>query len=55
MSEALHDLVDDILAAVFDGRGPDTAATVAAAEVAARLLSGGTSRADLDQRNGGIQ
>ncbi|ADZ70094.1 hypothetical protein [Polymorphum gilvum] len=49
MSEALHDLVDEILAAVFDGRGPDTPASIAAAEVAARLLSGGTSRADLVQ------
>lgn len=47
MSEALHDLVDEILASVFDGRGPDTPASVAAAEVAARLLNGGTSRADL--------
>ncbi|ADZ72424.1 hypothetical protein [Polymorphum gilvum] len=49
MSEALHDLVDDILASVFDGCGPDTPASIAAAEVAARLLSGGTSRADLVQ------
>jgi hypothetical protein len=47
MSEALHDLVDEILAAVFDGSGVDTPASVAAAEVAARLLSGGTSRPDL--------
>lgn len=47
MSEALHDLVDEILAAVFDGSGVDTPTSVAAAEVAARLLSGGTSRPDL--------
>ncbi|SOC26984.1 hypothetical protein [Stappia indica] len=47
MSEALHELVDEILAGVFDGRGPDTPASVAAAEVAAKLLSGGTSRPDL--------
>ncbi|WP_186390136.1 hypothetical protein [Stappia sp. TSB10P1A] len=47
MSEALHELVDEILAGVFDGRGPDTPASIAAAEVGAKLLSGGTSRADL--------
>lgn len=47
MSEALHDLVDEILASVFDGSAPDTPASVAAAEVAAKLLSGGTSRPDL--------
>ena len=47
MSEALHELVDEILASVFDGRGPGTPASVAAAEVAAQLLCGGTSRPDL--------
>lgn len=46
MSE-LHDLVDEILDAVFEGRRDDTPATIAAKEVAAQILTGQTARADL--------
>ncbi|WP_029056989.1 hypothetical protein [Stappia stellulata] len=46
MSE-LHDLVDEIVDAVFDGTRQDTPATIAAKEVAAQLMTGQTRRADL--------
>jgi hypothetical protein len=45
----LEDLIDDVLAVIFDDRGPATSASIAAAEVAARLMSRGTTRADLVQ------
>jgi hypothetical protein len=47
MSETLHDLVDDVLAVVFDDRGPDTPASIAAAELAARIMNKKTGRSDL--------
>jgi hypothetical protein len=46
-TETLHDLVDDVLAVVFDDRGPDTPASIAAAELAARIMNRSTGRSDL--------
>ncbi|SDU09026.1 hypothetical protein [Stappia sp. ES.058] len=46
MSE-LHDLVDEIVDAVFDGTRQDTPAAIAAKEVAAQIMTGQTRRADL--------
>lgn len=43
----LHDLVDDIVDAVFDGTRDDTPASIAAKEVAAQIMTGQTRRADL--------
>lgn len=43
----LHDLVDEIVDAVFDGTRDDTPASIAAKEVAARIMTGQTRRADL--------
>ncbi|WP_417766746.1 hypothetical protein [Stappia sp.] len=47
MNETLETLVDDILAVVFDDRGPDTPASIAAAELAARIMNKKTGRSDL--------
>ncbi|MCA1242967.1 hypothetical protein LC092_11000 [Stappia stellulata] len=43
----LHDLVDEIVDAVFDGTRDDTPASIAAKEVAAQIMTGQTRRADL--------
>jgi hypothetical protein len=45
----LEDLIDDVLAVIFDDRGADMPASIVAAELAARIMNGGTRRADLVQ------